>query len=260
MAINIDTVYQKVLTFANKEQRGYVTPQEFNLFADQAQMEIFEQYFYDVNQFGRLPGNNTGHSDPITNLEEKINIFQRFDRTAHVVGLSSAVDLEAIPDFYRLTMVRVIYGRNRTTSGFGLYGENEGAVTAEEVSINEFNKYGDSPLGIWTKSRPIYVTQNADPVIPRVISIYPRVSNNIAVDCIKVSYIKKPSKPNWSYVVINGNALWDPSKKVDFELHPAEESELVYKILKFAGFSMKRQDLATAAQTMESLQVQQEKQ
>ena len=33
MAISIDDVYQKVLAIANKEQRGYITPQEFNLFA-----------------------------------------------------------------------------------------------------------------------------------------------------------------------------------------------------------------------------------
>ena len=57
--VNIDTVYQKVLAIANKEQRGYITPQEFNLFADQAQMDIFEQYFYDINQFNRVPGNDT---------------------------------------------------------------------------------------------------------------------------------------------------------------------------------------------------------
>ena len=57
MPVNIDTVYQKVLAIANKEQRGYITPQEFNLFANQAQMDIFEQYFYDTNQFGRIPGN-----------------------------------------------------------------------------------------------------------------------------------------------------------------------------------------------------------
>ena len=43
--VNIDNVYQKVLVFANKEQRGYVTPQEFNMFASQAQLEIIEQYF-----------------------------------------------------------------------------------------------------------------------------------------------------------------------------------------------------------------------
>ena len=48
--VSIDTVYQRVLALANKEQRGYITPQEFNLFADQAQMEIFEQYFYDMEQ------------------------------------------------------------------------------------------------------------------------------------------------------------------------------------------------------------------
>ena len=31
MAVNVDKVYQRVLAIANKEQRGYITPQEFNL-------------------------------------------------------------------------------------------------------------------------------------------------------------------------------------------------------------------------------------
>ena len=70
----MDSVYQRVLAIANKEQRGYVTPQEFNLYAKQAQMEILEQYFYDVNQFGRLPGNNTEHSDMLTILNEKLSV------------------------------------------------------------------------------------------------------------------------------------------------------------------------------------------
>ena len=45
--VNVDRVYQRVLVLANKEQRGYITPQEFNLLANQAQVDIFEQYFYD---------------------------------------------------------------------------------------------------------------------------------------------------------------------------------------------------------------------
>ena len=58
MAIKmIDTVYQTVLAIANKEQRGYITPQEFNLFANHAQADIFEQYFCDLNQFKRVPRN-----------------------------------------------------------------------------------------------------------------------------------------------------------------------------------------------------------
>ena len=76
--INIDTVYQRVLALANKEQRGYITPQEFNLFADQAQMEIFEQYFYDLNQFLRIPGNSEEYADMVDTLQEKIAIFQTY--------------------------------------------------------------------------------------------------------------------------------------------------------------------------------------
>lgn len=76
MSVSINTVYQKVLAIANKEQRGYITPQEFNLFADQAQKEIFEQYFYDINQFNRVPGNQTEFSDQLYMLEEKISAFR----------------------------------------------------------------------------------------------------------------------------------------------------------------------------------------
>ena len=61
--VSIDTVYQRVLALANKEQRGYITPQEFNLLANQAQTQIFEQYFYDLNQFHRNPGNSTAAGD-----------------------------------------------------------------------------------------------------------------------------------------------------------------------------------------------------
>ncbi len=64
------------MAIANKEQRGYITPQEFNLFADQAQKEIFEQYFYDINQFNRIPGNQTEFSDQLYMLEEKIAPFR----------------------------------------------------------------------------------------------------------------------------------------------------------------------------------------
>ncbi len=74
--VSIDTVYHRVLALANKEQRGYITPQEFNLFANQAQRDILEQYFYDINQFGRIPGNDTEYSDMLNYLEEKISLFE----------------------------------------------------------------------------------------------------------------------------------------------------------------------------------------
>ena len=47
MAINVNTVYTTVLSILNKEQRGYLTPYEFNQLATQVQLEIFENFFED---------------------------------------------------------------------------------------------------------------------------------------------------------------------------------------------------------------------
>ena len=85
MSVNINTVYQTTLSLLNKEQRGYLTPQQFNLFANQAQLDLFEQYFYDINQFGRVPGNSTEYSDMLGILEQKTNSFEVLDYIAIVL-------------------------------------------------------------------------------------------------------------------------------------------------------------------------------
>ncbi len=103
--INTDVVYQRVLALANKEQRGYITPQEFNLFANQAQMDIFEQYFYDLNQFRRIPGNDTMYADPVDMIEEKIERFHVSQTLGD--GSSNIFDTNDLAHgLYRLKQVR----------------------------------------------------------------------------------------------------------------------------------------------------------
>ena len=77
-----------------------------------------------------------------------------------------------------------------------------------------------------------------------------------------VFYFKKPNKVSWGYFILKEKALYnsDPTKTTHFELHASEETELVYKVLKLAGFGMKRDDVAKGGQGLESLQIQQEKQ
>lgn len=76
MAINVNQVYQTVLLILNKEQRGYLTPDEFNKLATQVQLEIFESYFEDLNQQLRVPDNDSEYGDRIKNTQEKIALFQ----------------------------------------------------------------------------------------------------------------------------------------------------------------------------------------
>jgi len=244
MAISIDTVYQKVLALANKEQRGYITPQEFNLFADQAQKEIFEQYFYDLNQFKRVPGNSSGYADMVKNLEEKISLFEIYDKAYSVVS-TGQFNLNEHHDVYRLTMLRVLY-------------PGKTLKKAEQIQLSELNAIGDSPLTRWSKERPVYTRYSTTGDFPDRIAIYPKPE---AGNTAFVSYIKFPKKPNWNYQIVQDKPFFlNDSNSQDFELHPSEESELVYRILSLSGISIEKPSLVQAAMTLESTKVQQEKQ
>ena len=259
--VSIDKVYQKVLALANKEQRGYITPQEFNLFADHAQMEIFEQYFYDLNQFLRVPGNNTAYSDMVTNLEEKINAFDHRPVLANTV-LSNEfgdINLGQFENFYRLTSIDVSYTRSGADH-----------VACKIQDRKEFDLYSKSPLTKPTKKRPAALYHNISPAtgVRAEIKIFPAPQKfgdieNLYVtegDNIKISYIKKPRKPNWAYDVVGQKALYNSTNAVDFDLHPSDETELVYRILTLAGIAIEKPVLAQTAAGLQGAQVQQEKQ
>lgn len=138
MSVNVDTVYQRVLAILNKEQRGYVTPQEFNLFANQAQLDLFEQYFYDINQFGRMHGNDTEFSDMLNILNEKINPFEV---TAAMTYAASHFSPPS--DLYRI--------------GTLIHNNTE----VERINQNEFLYINASPLTKPSDIRPVFVSSAA---------------------------------------------------------------------------------------------------
>ena len=84
MAINVNTVYQTVLLILNKEQRGYMTPVEFNKTGAQAQLDIFETYFDSLNQQIRVPQTDADYSNRVVGLDEKLSIFKEFGNATSI--------------------------------------------------------------------------------------------------------------------------------------------------------------------------------
>ena len=241
MAVSIDTVYQKVLAILNKEQRGYVTPQEFNLFANRAQLDLFEQYFYDINQFGRMHGNDTEYSDMLNILNEKINIFET---TASLTYNTDHFNLPA--NIYRLGTI--IYS-NTTTNNFGVQTTEQ--IEAERINKNELLYINSSPLTKPTNTRPIFPSDTTG------VNVYGASELITDVSC---NYIKKPTTPNWAYQIVFGEPLYDAANSIDFELHPSDETELVTKILESAGLLIKDINFYQVGDKEEMETVQQEKQ
>jgi hypothetical protein len=78
MAINVNSVYRVVLSILNKEQRGYLTPDQFNRLGKQAQLDLFEKSFYDYNRQltkRNIQGVNSEYGDIADNIEEKIDFL-----------------------------------------------------------------------------------------------------------------------------------------------------------------------------------------
>ena len=242
MAVSVDTVYQRVLALANKEQRGYITPQEFNLFANQAQMDIFEQYFYDLNQFKRVPGNDTVYADMVNILEDKIDIFRDTYGSTATSGWTTFGNPPTgayLPDgIYRMEQVRM------------------GGTQCEKLTARQYNEVRESPLTAPTVSRPIYTIRGGNAIL-----INDGTYVNFATSGnINMYFIRKPIKAEWSSFDISGAQTYDSTNSVDFELHPSEEVNLVIKILGLAGITLKDPNLYQIAGAEDKKNIQQEKQ
>ena len=237
--VSVDTVYQKVLAMANKEQRGYITPQEFNLFADQAQMEILEQYFYDIKQFNRVPGNNTDFTDSTTLIQEKLSALEEITTNAPVSSTGYAALTSGNNNVYKLGTV------TGSLSNSSEYHHLE----FEEVQYEEYKLMEKTSITKPHVNRTVYYKYKDG------IQIQPP-----GMRFIDYNFIKRPSKPNWNFVIVNDKPLYNASTSINFELHKAEEPELVYKILKLSGINLKQQEVVQVGQALETAQNKQEKQ
>lgn len=116
MAINVDTVYKTVLLILNKEQRGYMTPDEFNKIATQVQLEIFESYFDNLNQQLRVPDNDSEYADRQKNIDEQISVFKTIGDCTYVGNSEWLLPLSSGITTYNETIVTAVNQQNYTLS------------------------------------------------------------------------------------------------------------------------------------------------
>ena len=284
MAINVNTVYQTVLLILNKEQRGYMTPVEFNKIGTQVQLEIFERYFEDLNQQIRIPQTDTDYADRVSNLDEKISLFKTIGNTTYDNG-SFSLPAESGSSQATFTTVTILNQQaytittitaNQLTSGtttvyldgiastaysingtiitlnvapaagidifivnvqddfyrLGTVIYSTGALPTQElerVDRGELYHLLSSKLTAPTTTYPIYVYER------QKLFVYPQTIQT----GVQATYIRKPVDPIWNFT-LSGNAyVYNPDTSLNFELHDSEQTEIVLKVLLYAGVVVK---------------------
>jgi hypothetical protein len=224
MAINVNEVYQTVLFILNKEQRGYLTPAEFNKIGTQVQLEVFEKYFDDLNQQLRVPETDNEYADRIKTVEDSIQIFERVQQ---LVPVGSGA-FTAPNDIHRLGMIEYT-------------PPNITPVQLQQMSQRVLTDTYRSPLTKPSYHFPVFVRRQNQ------FRVYPTTIN----DYINAHYIAKPLPVVWGWILGNrGQYLYDTQSSVDFELSSIEQTEVILKILAYAGIIIRDPQIVQNAQQM----------
>lgn len=216
------------MAILSKDNRGYVTPEEFNLLSKQAQNEIFEEDFYILDneitkQNQRAGGSN--YSDRVHSLNENIDKFRKTHTSVYGAPyFSLPTDLHLIPKN------GVIY--NSTTEVEKVDG---GSIRALNRSLDT------APSTLY----PVYVKSEGG------LKVYPTtITSNITIE-----YIRMPRDPKWTYTSLSaGEPVFNQGANdyQDFELPLSYEPRLVVRILQYAGISIGENEIAQMADATET--------
>jgi len=183
MAININTVYKTVLSVLNKEQRGYLTPDEFNKIARQAQLQLLDIAFAEYNKmlqldtFGRT---NLGYADAPSKIKEKIDSFY----TSSSITLNTSTGLGTLPsDIYKLIDLSIT---NQT-------------ISLEQVDKHELSYMLSSPLTKPSADFPVYYKRATTSGATEILVEPAATDSAWTLGNILCTYIKVPTDPRFGY-------------------------------------------------------------
>ncbi len=224
---SVQTVYNTLQDLANKDQQGFVTPTEFNRFAQIAQLNIFNGLFdelKDAKRLSRAGFNPTRDKSRIKRIEEDLSVFS----TKATISKSNSV-FNMSSDSGVKPMARII---SISTAGSILLDQS--TKKPIEICYDEetIERILSSNLSDPTEGFPVALVSDD-------IHVFPTTINKI-----EVRYYKYPSGRNSDGTRSDSQPTYTTSgTSIDFELPEHYTSDLVYEIGKMIGVNLRDVDI-----------------
>jgi len=240
----INEVRNNVMFILNKDNRGYITPMEFNTYARQAQLDIFQKYMYEYSN-AIIKQNSRYHGEGYSNISKRLSeIIDRFS-VYQTMNYNSTTGSLLLPvNYYYIE--KIIYNNN---------------VEVDRSDHSKILNLLNSNLTAPTASYPAYIVtsdQGGLTVYPN--SLMNPISPPAIATNVQIRYIRYPQDPNWTYTnITNGEPIFDPTNAQykDFEIPYDELPNLVSKILQYAGLSIRESEVVQDAKAEEIQTAQQ---
>ncbi len=204
----INSVRNTVLSILNKNNYGYISPSDFNLFAKQAQLDIFEDYFYQYNyqlnkENARQSG--TGYADITKGYGEVINIFSETNFLSHNNNnkFFTPSQTTTSDDYYLLNKV-LVYTRLLASGTNDTVVVNELRNTTGDF-IASGVQVGDVVGNITTNTTAIVTNVNSSSILTLDANIFLATGNQYVI--YDDSVVNEAEKVTHSKITMLNNSL-----------------------------------------------------
>lgn len=214
--MNINNVFQFLNFIVNKNQSGNITPAQFNIGAERAQVEFFNKEF-------RL----------FQTTREVTDALAPF-LTPSIINPDSFGQYSYPSDYVHVASLRHLYYVNNVAV----------TVPIEEVPNNEIGDMSMSQVAPATLKYPKVSYYNT------YLQFYPKT-----IKAVQFDYFKSAPPPVWGYTVANSRPVYDATTSVDFLIDDTYQNEVVMMIASFYGIYLSSQQVVQYAEQMKQQQV-----
>lgn len=214
--MTVDFVYNLMQFLINKNQDGYLSPEQFNIIINQAQNSYMDYMLGEFQQY------QYKQAQPRVEYSQNQNTRQR------------------------LTPIIYGYNLNVDSTGFSPYPGNFQQVDAM------WSMYGFSRIRYVEQER-LYSTVNSsiDPVATNPIYL---IEDNgfrfypITTGQAKLSYVRTPNTIIWGYTLdANGRPVYDPATSSDPEFYDVDMLEIISRALRMVGLNLQSNEISQYA-------------
>lgn len=216
----INYAYEAVQSILNKNSRGVISPERFNLFVRNAQNEIF------------------------SNLNNKYRAALNKKRGGRAVNINVG-DLETQLAKYLVSInPTIIAGEIDIPTDFAFFPETFLFYSGQEVSeipMDQYNYYISGIVAPSVNYPQVKVFQNKLKIFPNTIS-----SN------VEMHYFRQPKTPKWTYTLVGGQALFNSSAGdyQDLDVYEHRLTDIITGVLELAGVHIRDQIVVQVSEAL----------
>ncbi len=193
---------------ANKENRGWIKPTEFNLLAERAQLDVLKDRVGTVSPDAVSNGYREN-----SKLYDELRTVITYDTN---LTPNAAGDFAFPADYLYFLNVR--------------FNDRE----VEIVDHGELTKRRNSFLNPPSEEFPIGVITSAG------IRIFNNANTgNVSAGALRLTYVSEPATPVWAFSTVNNIEIYNVTGSTQLELPESTHKEIAHRILAYVGVELR---------------------